>query len=210
MFGMLDYRAHKLYILLFCIPNLFLLLFAVFGLPLIYYSIGFSLADDIFYQIIISLISVFIIEIVWIICYPIIQNFFKYIFGLFVDIIPCDGRTKEQAQLVVINGEKAIRQIELSKHPQTWTPELINGFASDDWVQNLLFKENVVRRLNSIHDHYKDSPKDCPYSEWEIKEILADEKLKRGLIESFLCSSFRISILTYLFLLYLFVYQPFA
>ena len=67
MFGMLDYRSHKLYIILFFIPNLVLMLFAMFGLPLINYSIGLAFADERIYQILVSLVAVFIVETIWLV-----------------------------------------------------------------------------------------------------------------------------------------------
>ena len=67
MFGMLDYRAHKLYVILFFIPNIFLSLFALFGIPLINYSIGLQFADERIYQILLSLVALFVVEFLWLI-----------------------------------------------------------------------------------------------------------------------------------------------
>ena len=110
MFGMLDYRAHKLYFLIFFIPISLLTLFSLFALPLINYSIGFFLSDVRVLQILISLVSLFVLEIVWLLfIFGFISKLFQFIFELFVDVIPHDGRTKEEAKMVVYNGDKAIR-----------------------------------------------------------------------------------------------------
>ena len=62
MFGMLDYRAYKLYLILFFIPLFLLTLFQVFGLPFIYYAIGANLAENRILEIIISMIALLIIR----------------------------------------------------------------------------------------------------------------------------------------------------
>jgi ammonia channel protein AmtB len=99
MFGMLDYRAHKLYLILFFLPNLALVLFATLGLPVINYSVGISLADNRVIQILISLVSLLILELVWIaFIYGLISKFYQFLFGLFVDIIPSNGRSEEEAK----------------------------------------------------------------------------------------------------------------
>ena len=55
MFGMLDYRAHKLYIILFFIPNLILNLFAIFGIKIISITIGLAFADERIFQFLIAM-----------------------------------------------------------------------------------------------------------------------------------------------------------
>ena len=83
MFGMLDYRAHKLYLILMFIPHTLIFLVGVFGLPLINYGIGVSLADERIYQIIISLISVFIVEVIWIL---LVQQVFEKVLRFIFDL----------------------------------------------------------------------------------------------------------------------------
>ena len=74
----------------------------MFDLPLIEYSIGIASADNRFLQILISLIALVILEIIWLmIAYGLIEKSFQALFDLIVDIVPCDGQTKEEAQLVV-------------------------------------------------------------------------------------------------------------
>ena len=50
MFGMLDYRAHKLYFIIFFIPHFFITLFSLFALPFINYSMGAVIAEERIFQ----------------------------------------------------------------------------------------------------------------------------------------------------------------
>lgn len=212
MFGMLDYRAHKLYILLFFVPNFILGLFAMFGLPLIHYSIGLALADERIFQILVSLIAVFIIESIWLlIVFGLISKTFQFIFELFVDVIPDDGRTKEEAQMVVWSGDKAIRAIAIGKHPSTWDDELIYGFSKNDWVQHLLFKDKVTERMQAVFDEYSCLPSDSPYDDYEIARILKEQDIEMSWLEKCLVNiQVRRAIIGYSFFLILLIYNPFG
>jgi hypothetical protein len=212
MFGMLDYRAHKLYILLFFVPNLILGLFAMFGLPLIHYSIGLALADERIFQILVSLIAVFIIESIWLlIVFGFISKAFQFIFELFIDVIPDNGRTKEEAQMVVWSGDKAIKVIAIGKHPSTWNDELIDGFSKNDWVQHLLYKDKVSERMNAVFDEYSCLPTDSPYDDYEIARILKEQDIEMTWQEKFLSNiQIRRAVIGYSFFLILLIYNPFG
>ena len=45
MFGMLDYRAHKLYLILFGIPNFIIMWLWIIGIPLLSYHLAFAEYD---------------------------------------------------------------------------------------------------------------------------------------------------------------------
>lgn len=62
MFGMLDYRAHKLYLLLFGIPWYVIRWMIIIGLPFIYYGIGLKVADNRLLQIVVSLFALFLLK----------------------------------------------------------------------------------------------------------------------------------------------------
>jgi hypothetical protein len=211
MFGMLDYRAHKLYWLLFFIPSKILFLIAIFGLPLINYLIGFQLAETRFFQILISLISLFVIEMIWLLLiFNVTDKLFQFIFSLLVDVIPHDGRTKEEAQLVVWNGEKAVRALALNKGIDTWTDELILEMPKNDWVINMFYRDDVIRRLELIREEFNNrSSDDSPFTETEMAQILKDNSLKLGWFEK-LVTDLRASIYSYTTLLLLFYYNPMA
>lgn len=212
MFGMLDYRAHKLYIILFFIPNLVLALFAMFGLPLINYSIGLAFADERIYQILISLVAVFIVETIWlVIVFAIISKAFKFIFELFVDVIPHDGRTKEEAQMVVWNGDKAIRSLQISKHPTEWTQSLIYEIPKNDWVANIFFRDDLIKRFQTVYDEYLLMSPDTPYNDAEVERIMAEYNLKISWQEKVFASpQLRRIVVAYSFFLLLLLYNPFG
>ena len=212
MFGMLDYRAHKLYILLFFVPNFILGLFAMFGLPLIHYSIGLALADERIFQILVSLMAVFIIESIWLlIVFGLISKIFQFIFELFVDVIPHDGRTKEEAQMVVWTGDKAIRSLQISKHPSEWTQSLIYEIPKNDWVANLFFRDDLIKRFQTIYDEYLLMSPDTPYNDVEVERIMAENNLKISWQEKVFASpQLRTMVVAYPFFLLLLLYNPFG
>ena len=212
MFGMLDYRAHKLYIILFFIPNLVFTLFAMFGLPLINYSIGLAFADERIYQILISIVALFFVEMIWLlIIFTFVSKAFKFIFELFVDVIPHDGRTKEEAQMVVWGGEKAIRSLQISKHPSQWTESLICEIPKNDWVANLFFRDDLIKRFQTVYDEYLLMSPDTPYNDAEVERIMAEHNLNLSWQEKVFASpQLRRVVIAYSFFLFLLVYNPFG
>ncbi len=211
MFGMLDYRAHKLYIILFFIPNLALILFAMFGLPFINYSIGLIFADERIYQILTSLISIFFVEMIWLFfIYGFVSKTFQFIFELFVDVIPHDGRTKEEAQMVVWSGDKAIRTLNIAQHPTMWEESLLYEMPKNDWVNNLFFRDEIVHRLHVVHDYYLDAP-DTPFTDDEVDRILVERNIKPSWQENvFGNPQIRRASIGYSFFLLLLLLHPFG
>ena len=65
MFGMLDYRAHKLYLILFGIPIIIINLISIFGIGFIAYLVGFSFVETWLIKIILSVVVLFIVEGLW-------------------------------------------------------------------------------------------------------------------------------------------------
>jgi len=212
MFGMLDYRAHKLYFLIFFIPISLLTVFSLFELPLINYSIGYYFSDVRVFQILISLVSLFVLEIVWLIfIMGFINKLFQFIFELFVDVIPHDGRTKEEAQMVVYNGEKAIRSLSISKHPTTWTDELINDLPKNDWVSSMFYRNNIIRRCNLVREYYQSMPEETPFADSHINKVLEENNLVLKWHETVLTSiQYRRSIFAYSFFLFLLILNPYS
>ena len=209
MFGMLDYRAHKLYLILMFIPHTLIFLVGVFGLPLINYGIGVSLADERIYQIIISLISVFIVEVIWILLVQqVFEKVLSFIFELFVDVIPDDGRTKEEAMWGVWGGKKAISAMEFGQHPKEWSQEVMEYIPNSDWVQKLFYKEVVEERIGIMKVHYTTNP-ETPYTDFEVNKVLEDFNLKKGIIETYLCDKLlRRGLYNYAFFLFLLIVHP--
>ena len=209
MFGMLDYRAHKLYLLIFGLPIFLLRLFAIFILPIINVSIGIYFFDSRIAQILSSLISLFILELIWLAFGLLSHKIFNFLFSLIVDVIPHDGRSREEADLVVKSGEKAILALEVSNtHPSKWTDKLLGEFIRTDWIQSLFYGDVVQRRMELVRNYYVLN-QDEEYGSYRVESILFENSVKQGWVEEFMCNSnTRISLIGYLFFLFLVVFQP--
>ena len=214
MFGMLDYRAHKLYIILFGIPIFILTLFAMFGLPIINYMIGLDLFDERIFQILSSLLSAFIVGIIWdIFISGIVSKLFQFLFNLLVDVIPHDGRTKEEAQAVVWGGNKAILILEGNKHPSEWRENYEEEFAKLDWVQNLFFKEELIDRLLFLKAEFSfdDEEDKSAYNPYKGENFLKEKNLEPSWFEKIACNKMhRRYIVVWLFFIYLLAFNPFS
>ena len=208
MFGMLDYRAHKLYLIIFGIPNFLLTLFSLFGLPFAYYGLGQSYAHSHTMVIVYSLIAWLIIEIIWAIFVTYLSKFYLFFFGLFVDVIPADGRNEDEAKLVVWNGEKAIHLIKFNKKkPMDWTDEdfetLTKGFF------HFFFKDKAIQRLEKVRDYYIENPKTIP-NEWNTNKFLKENNLEPEIFEKIIVNPFfRACAIRYSIFLYLILFNPF-
>lgn len=188
MFGMLDFRAHKLYLIIFGIPNFLLLLISLFGLPFAYYEIGKSYANSYITQVIFSLIALVVIEIIWAIFVTYLSKFYMFLFGLFVDIIPADGRTEEEAKAVVWNGEKAIHLIKFTKKkPKDWTDEDIDKLSSGFF--NFFYAAKRSLRFVKIREYFTDNPK-VNYNDWTLNEFLRKENIERDIFEKIVTEPF--------------------
>ena len=212
MFGMLDYRAHKLYIILFCIPLLILNLFAMFGVPFLNYLIGLHFADERLFQIGISIIASFFLGLIWFIFVSqIIVKLFEFIFTLFIDVIPHDGRTKEEAKLVVWGGDNAIVTLEVNKHPSKWRENLEYDFVKIDWVQNLFFRETVIERMERVKERFEFENEEeiASYSSYKINKFLAENNLEMSWEEKYFCNkAYRRWSVGMLFFMYLLASNP--
>jgi hypothetical protein len=214
MFGMLDYRAHKFYIILFCIPSLILTLFMIFGSPILNYAIGLQLFDERIFQIISSLVSACIVGIIWtIFIIGVVSKLFQFLFTLFVDVIPHDGRTKEEAQAVVWGGDKTILILETGKHPSKWSENFGEEFAKIDWVQNLFFKRKVIDRFLRVKENFEfdDEEEVSIYNSYKAEKFLKDNNLETTWVEKFICNKlYRRYVVGWLFFIYLLAFDPFS
>lgn len=208
MFGMLDYRANKLYLLLFSLPLLALRWFYVFGFPFINYIVGIELAESRILQIGITVISIFVMEIVGALLFPQIDKLLMFIFNLFVDTIPSGGRTQDEAMVIVRAGSKAVFLWEFNKKkPSEWTDEDISTLASNGFF-SLFFKNKVVHRINMIKKYYIDHP-DLTPTEWNSNQYLKSAGLEISLVEMVVTNPmYRGWLISYSILLYLIVFNP--
>ena len=212
MFGMLDYRAHKLYLLLFGIPIIVIQLAACFGLPFVNYALGHEFADDRLWQILISIGLTFVVGIVWaIFIFGFVNKLFEFVFGLFVDVIPTDGRNKEQAKAVVHGGEKAIIRLKIANlDAKEWTDEDILSFVKLDWVASWFFHDEISKRLETVREHFIEHPS-LEVNDWTINKAIKDNGMEMTFFEKTLTNViWRREIVSYVFFAYLLWTNPFA
>lgn len=207
MFGMLDYRAHKLFLILFGIPWFLIRWLAIIGLPFAYYGIGLSVADNRLLQIGASLIALFIGEIIWMIVVTYIDKFFMFLFNLFVDVIPADGRTKEEALMVVKGGQQSIRALNLAKkHPNEWSDDDYKAYT--DSVFTIFFRSSIDKRIEFIKDYYAENPHDFA-SVSSVEEALKKKALDVDWLERLVCNpQWRAMAISYALTAYLLLFNP--
>jgi hypothetical protein len=203
MFGMLDYRAHKLYwVLVF--PVVFVLfLFAVFCLPLFAYLISAKFVTQLALQFLLAVIVLFLLGIPWFFVVKVLVAVPVGLFNFLIDPEPADGRTKDEAKLVVADGNKAIVLLKFGRPAYEWTDEDIERLATLNFTTRL-FQTALRERLFAIREYYLDHP-DVMQNEYNTKKFLAENGLSIGWFESVVTNPvFRTTALQYAVLLVLF------
>lgn len=208
MFGMLDYRANKLFLIIFGIPWFFLRWIAILGLPFLYYTIGLSFVENRLLQIGVSLISLFIGELIWTIIVTYIDKLFMFLFNLIVDVIPADGRSKEEALAVVKGGQQAIRFLNLNKkHPNEWTDDDVMAYKNS--IFTFFYRDKIDARIELIKNYYADKL-DVYISESAIKDLLKKNSLEVDWLEHVICNPmWRGMVISYGLTIYLLLFNPF-
>ena len=208
MFGMLDYRANKLFLIIFGIPWFILRWIAILGLPFLYYGIGLTLADNRLLQVGVSLVSLFHGELIWLLIVTYIDKLFMFLFNLLVDVIPADGRTKEEALMVVKGGQQAIRMLNLStKHPNEWSDD--DFMAYKDSVFTIFFRHRIDERIEFIKDYYSQNPDEF-IGISSIEDALKKKALEVSWLERLVCNpQWRAMVFSYGLTTYLLLFNPF-
>ena len=208
MFGMLDYRANKLFLIIFGIPWFLLRWIAILGLPFLYYGIGLTLVDNRLLQVGVSLVSLFIGELIWLLIVTYIDKLFMFLFNLLVDVIPAEGRTKEEALMVVKGGQQAIRMLNLStKHPNDWSDD--DYLIYTDSIFTIFFRSVIEKRIEFIKNYYTENP-DAFVSISSVDEALKKKALDVGWLERLVCNpQWRGMVITYGLTAYLLLFNPF-
>lgn len=208
MFGMLDYRAHKLYLLIFFLPNTLLTLIEFFLWPFASYRIGFSFTDSIILQLFFAVLAFIVIGILLIIFFK-IYNFLCYgLFTLFIDVIPHDGRNDEEAKMVVLGGKRSADLLRLEKDIRSIDDNLIDRL-SQSWKLAFLYFEAKKNRLIIMRDYFRKHP-DLEVSEKTVDALLEENNMRISYVEKFLSDSGLIAtfFVVIVFILLL-IYQPF-
>jgi hypothetical protein len=179
MFGMLDYRAHKLYRVLVYPVSLALLMFEIVCLPIIAYLIAINYASKLVLQFLLAFVLLFLLEIPWFFVVKIVMAVPVGIFNFLIDPEPADGRTKEEAKMVVASGDKAIWLLKSRRPASEWTDEDIDDFAKI----SIFFRGTVRQRLYAVREYYIDNP-DVAQSEYATKRFLKEAGLSISWLET--------------------------
>lgn len=180
MFGMLDYRAHKLYRVLVA-PVVFVLsIFNVVCLPIVAYLIAIYFASRQGLQFLLALVVLFLLGIPWYFVVRMILAVPVGIFNFLIDPEPAEGRTKEEAKMVVASGDKAILLLKLNKPVTEWTDEDIEGVAG---ISSIFFRGAVRQRIYAIREYYLDNP-DVAKNEYATNKFLKQVRLSMGWLET--------------------------
>ncbi|NBV01087.1 MAG: hypothetical protein EBS31_06570 [Burkholderiaceae bacterium] len=152
MFGMIDYRARKFYLLLFSIPNLVFWLLTSFGYPSASYFIGANIAG-----VLGAIIAFVVIGFLW----NFLAKFYMVatygFFSLLVDVIPHNGRSAEEAKNVVLLGDRYIDILEISSVGLADIDDSLIDRYSKHVPLAAFFGEITKQRLTALRNYYADN-----------------------------------------------------
>lgn len=208
MFGMLDYRANKLFLVFWIIPFFLSVLITLFGIPFSAYHIAYSYADNLILQFLIAIICIFIFELIFSFLFNLlIKTPIEFFFKLFVDIVPHNNRTQEEAERVAFGGDTEMFAILLTHHPKDWNEDELNRILSYPTIGRFFFGEIIRDRLFAIREHFTNNEGEY-YDELSILDYVK-EHYKPSFWERNVSDPIRRrSIIALFFLCYLLIYNP--
>jgi hypothetical protein len=212
MFGMLDYRAHKLYALLHFPFGFFIWIITIIILPLAVYFITIvSIQTTIpnrMAQLLLSLVALEIASICWFFIAKLIGLIPTVVFNFFIDPLPADGRTRDQAQAVVQGGQRAIWFLQLNEPAARWSDEMIDQVSRIGFLQQVFYRGRVRNRLLRLRHHYRSHPA-LPQTEYNSNNFLKQSHLSIDAIEHIVCNPFwRNAVLRYCVILSVWLFVP--
>ena len=204
---MLDYRAHKLYTLLFSVPLFILNWVFILGIPFASYVIAKNYADSWWSIFLLGILAYLLVQIVASIFGLIIGKLIEFAFTLIVDIIPADSRTKEEAKLVTWNGEKVIALLDLERTPpKDWADEQIENVTKGFFTW--FYKDAITKRLGFIREYQQENP-EYVSNEYNNKELLKNNNLTVSVAEKIILNQiYRGLVISGLLFLFLLLVQP--
>jgi hypothetical protein len=207
MFGMLDYRAHKLYVVLVGPVGFILRLVAIIIIPFVCYLIGISISSNRAIQVAVTVVAMFVIAIPWYYLVKFIIAIPEAIFYFLIDVIPTDGRSKDQAKFVVWNGEFGINLLTIDKHPSEWTDEVIESISNVN-VFSRIFSDKIQKRYHALRTFYLDNTDVVP-SAYTAKQYLRRNNLAAPIWEQCISNKiYRGWVISYAVLLLLLAFNP--
>lgn len=183
MFGMLDYRARKFYLLLFAIPNSIFWCLANFGYPAASYFIGANIAG-----VLGAIIAFFLIGFIWNFVAKIYLAATYGFFTLLVDVMPHDGRSPEEAKNVVLMGERYIDLLDFAKVGLADVDDALIDRFSRRGVLAMFLGEETRRRLTALRDYYSQN-RDVTPSDYQSDELLKKWNMYPSMLEKVIANS---------------------
>lgn len=162
MFGMLDYRAHKLLWLL-CLPLRLLVRLSVFANVAASVFIAQSTSYPLLVKCVIGCVAFeaigVVILLVWQLVYWIVQQMFFWL----IDVVPSDGENAAEAREVVIRGKFIRLGKKFLAHIDDWTTDDTREFVSGvcNWRTRLLFnvRERMEKRVAILKRYQNETGK---------------------------------------------------
>ena len=211
MFGMLDYRAHKLYWLIAKINHLIIFVLSL-GLILASFFIGVNFSKSLLWQIIISILA---LEVIFGI-FSIIIKFWIYLtekfFRFIIDVVPSEGHSAEEAECILQFGDFYNVLEKLNKFPDLWT------FSDTDrlmrrlsFVYKVFFgkkhRDRITKQVALLASLKSSGVSVADLNSWDIQKRFSEKNLMVPWYENMLLNdTIRSIIFKYLvlFLLYFF------
>lgn len=188
MFGMLDYRARKLYKLVNTPGVILLIVMRFLAFPFliaIYFAAqvrGFGFLLALFGGLICQIIISSLIHLSAIFC----EKMTWKVFNFFIDPIPARGRTQEQAFMIVRNGKLAELLSELDAvSPNHWSDSLIERASSQGFFQRIFYKNKTKERLICMRDWHISYGATEPF---KLQKHLTERHLSVSTFETLLVS----------------------
>ena len=199
MFGMLDYRAHKLYRLIFLIPSLFLYFIGLVLVPAASLLVAVEYSSGAFTFLIYAIASLFLFEIILqILGVHVIVRFFNSIFYYLVDVVPTNERSKKEAEYIAKFGRFGELNLKFAEHPKTWLDDEIEEFGELDWVQRTFFNGKTKERMYAVREYFSNNEVEF-YGVSSVDRFLSGNGMAAGFWEKlFVNKIYRVIILRYL------------
>lgn len=173
---MLDYRAHKLYWLL-SRPILLLMYFLVLATIIGACFVGFHFSSLTLVQLAIGFLALQIISVFLALIGLAIDWIFNRLFFFLIDLVPADGRSLEQAKLVLKGGTYAVV---LLKPLSTWDDTDVAAVVRSSGIFGRVFFadriRNRIRYLMQRNQEWLENPdgNGRDLTEYDAKRLLSE------------------------------------
>ena len=163
MFGMLDYRASKLYRLLSFPLRLVCNIGGFLFLAACVYFTGqhFTGYPSPIAHFLLMAVTATIGSILWWLFLVSVGALFNKVFFFLIDVVPAEGRTQEQAVAVVKLGNAARYAFHLDNHFMDWTDDDSRGYVRSQALSlRLLYGNKLRQQINAIAQALRDAKKE--------------------------------------------------